>query len=56
MDYVKACKILTAVDGFRVNGLSLTIDCPLGFVFETYTDEIKEAIECLSLEHGFTLN
>jgi hypothetical protein len=55
MDYQEAVKILNSVPEISVDGRSMSIYVPSTFVYETYTDKIKEALSILMHKYKFTL-
>ena len=53
--YQEAVNVINSTKELKVNELSMTISAPIGFVYETYTEEVKQAIDLLQIEYGFCL-
>lgn len=55
MDYENAICIINSTNDMSVDTNTKTIETSIGFVYETYTDDIKQAISLLKEEYGYSI-
>lgn len=55
MNYENAIRIVTSTNDMSVDANTKTIETSIGFVYETYTDDVKQAINILKDEYGYSI-
>jgi len=55
MDYENAICIINSTNDMSVDTNTKTIETSIGFVYETYTNDVKRAVNLLKEEYDYSL-